>query len=46
MKTLCLKVWGDYACFTRPEMNVERRERMYPTRQLNKRSMSINSRES
>ncbi|HWO99683.1 MAG TPA: type I-C CRISPR-associated protein Cas5c [Methylococcus sp.] len=24
MKTLCLKVWGDYACFTRPEMKVER----------------------
>ncbi len=23
-KTLCLKVWGDYACFTRPEMKVER----------------------
>jgi len=22
--TLCLKVWGDYACFTRPEMKVER----------------------
>ncbi len=21
---LCLKVWGDYACFTRPEMKVER----------------------
>lgn len=24
MKTFCLKVWGDYACFTRPEMKVER----------------------
>lgn len=24
MKSLCLKVWGDYACFTRPEMKVER----------------------
>src|SRR5512134_715616 len=23
-KTLCIKVWGDYACFTRPEMKVER----------------------
>lgn len=23
-KTLCLKVWGDHACFTRPEMKVER----------------------
>jgi CRISPR-associated protein Cas5d len=23
-KTLCLKVWGDFACFTRPEMKVER----------------------
>jgi CRISPR-associated protein Cas5d len=23
-RTLCLKVWGDYACFTRPEMKVER----------------------
>lgn len=23
-KTYCLKVWGDYACFTRPEMKVER----------------------
>lgn len=22
--TVCLKVWGDYACFTRPEMKVER----------------------
>ena len=21
---ICLKVWGDYACFTRPEMKVER----------------------
>ena len=21
---LCLRVWGDYACFTRPEMKVER----------------------
>ena len=20
----CLEVWGDYACFTRPEMKVER----------------------
>lgn len=24
MKTVCLTVWGDYACFTRPEMKVER----------------------
>jgi CRISPR-associated protein Cas5d len=24
LKTFCLKVWGDYACFTRPEMKVER----------------------
>jgi len=24
MSTFCLKVWGDYACFTRPEMKVER----------------------
>lgn len=24
MRTFCLKVWGDYACFTRPEMKVER----------------------
>ena len=24
MHNLCLKVWGDYACFTRPEMKVER----------------------
>ena len=23
-KTYCLEVWGDYACFTRPEMKVER----------------------
>ena len=23
-RTLCLKVWGDFACFTRPEMKVER----------------------
>src|SRR5512145_3158085 len=23
-KNLCLKVWSDYACFTRPEMKVER----------------------
>ncbi|MDD3847272.1 MAG: type I-C CRISPR-associated protein Cas5c [Syntrophorhabdaceae bacterium] len=23
-KTILLKVWGDYACFTRPEMKVER----------------------
>lgn len=23
-KSLCLKVWGDFACFTRPEMKVER----------------------
>ena len=22
--TICLRVWGDYACFTRPEMKVER----------------------
>ena len=21
---VCLRVWGDYACFTRPEMKVER----------------------
>lgn len=24
MKEFCLEVWGDYACFTRPEMKVER----------------------
>ncbi len=24
MKNICLKVFGDYACFTRPEMKVER----------------------
>ncbi len=24
MRTYCLKIWGDYACFTRPEMKVER----------------------
>ena len=24
MKIWCLEVWGDYACFTRPEMKVER----------------------
>ncbi|MCU0835092.1 MAG: type I-C CRISPR-associated protein Cas5c [Chromatiaceae bacterium] len=24
MKTHCLEVWGDFACFTRPEMKVER----------------------
>lgn len=24
MHNWCLKVWGDYACFTRPEMKVER----------------------
>ncbi|HKL85422.1 MAG TPA: type I-C CRISPR-associated protein Cas5c [Treponemataceae bacterium] len=24
MKQWCLEVWGDYACFTRPEMKVER----------------------
>ena len=23
-RTFCLEVWGDYACFTRPEMKVER----------------------
>lgn len=23
-KTYCIEVWGDYACFTRPEMKVER----------------------
>ena len=23
-KTFCLEVWGEYACFTRPEMKVER----------------------
>ncbi len=23
-KRFCLEVWGDYACFTRPEMKVER----------------------
>ena len=22
--SICLEVWGDYACFTRPEMKVER----------------------
>ncbi len=24
MRTYCLEVWGDYACFTRPEMKTER----------------------
>lgn len=24
LPALCVKVWGDYACFTRPEMKVER----------------------
>ena len=24
MKDWCLEVWGNYACFTRPEMKVER----------------------
>jgi len=24
MNDWCLEVWGDYACFTRPEMKVER----------------------
>ena len=24
MQNWCLEVWGDYACFTRPEMKVER----------------------
>ncbi|HHL19613.1 MAG TPA: type I-C CRISPR-associated protein Cas5 [Thiothrix sp.] len=24
MKTFCLEIWGDFACFTRPEMKVER----------------------
>ncbi len=24
MKNWCLEIWGDYACFTRPEMKVER----------------------
>jgi len=24
MKDWCLEVWGEYACFTRPEMKVER----------------------
>lgn len=24
MKEWCLEIWGDYACFTRPEMKVER----------------------
>ena len=23
-KEFCIEVWGDYACFTRPEMKVER----------------------
>src|SRR5690554_844621 len=23
-KQFCIEVWGDYACFTRPEMKVER----------------------
>lgn len=23
-KEYCLEVWGDYACFTRPELKVER----------------------
>lgn len=24
MKTIVLEVWGDFACFTRPELKVER----------------------
>ena len=23
-KSFCLEVWGDYACFTRPDLKVER----------------------
>ena len=23
MNQICLHVWGDYACFTRPEMKVD-----------------------
>ena len=28
---LCVRVWGDYACFTRPEMKVERVSYPVPT---------------
>ena len=31
MKEWCLEVWGDYACFTRPEMKVERVSYDVPT---------------
>lgn len=31
MKTWCLEVWGDFACFTRPEMKVERVSYDVPT---------------
>lgn len=30
-KTFCLEVWGEYACFTRPEMKVERVSYDVPT---------------
>lgn len=30
-KPFCLEVWGDYACFTRPEMKVERVSYEVPT---------------
>ena len=30
-KAFCLEVWGDYACFTRPEMKVERVSYDVPT---------------
>lgn len=30
-KSFCLEVWGDYACFTRPEMKVERVSYDVPT---------------
>ncbi|HAB52703.1 MAG TPA: type I-C CRISPR-associated protein Cas5, partial [Ignavibacteriales bacterium] len=30
-KPFCLEVWGDYACFTRPEMKVERVSYDVPT---------------
>ena len=31
MRSFCLKVFGDYACFTRPEMKVERVSYDVPT---------------
>ncbi len=30
-KNMCLRVWGDFACFTRPEMKVERFSYPVPT---------------